>query len=195
MQSCLNSCIYVGGTAVLMTRWDRRVALELIQRYQVTSWRNISTMVVDLLSDPELDRYDLSSLQGIGGGGAAMPAAIAAKLEQTSGLKYHEGYGLSETMAATHINPPQAPKAQCLGIPITGVDSRVIDPDTGRELGPKETGEIVMNGAQVFRGYWNRPDATAEASSSWKASASSAPATSATTTRRAISSWSTGSSG
>ncbi|WP_028240135.1 long-chain-fatty-acid--CoA ligase [Stutzerimonas azotifigens] len=163
MQSCLNSCIYVGGTAVLMTRWDRRVALELIQRYQVTSWRNISTMVVDLLSAPELDRYDLGSLQGIGGGGAAMPAAIAAKLEQTSGLKYHEGYGLSETMAATHINPPQAPKAQCLGIPITGVDSRVIDPDTGRELGPKETGEIVMNGAQVFRGYWNRPDATAEA--------------------------------
>ena len=68
---------------------------------------------------------------------------------------------MTETMAATHINPPQRPKQQCLGIPIFGVDSRVVDPETLRELTPGESGEIVMHGPQVFQGYWNNPEATA----------------------------------
>ncbi|RHW19750.1 long-chain-fatty-acid--CoA ligase [Pseudomonas jilinensis] len=163
MQSCMNSTLYVGGTLVVMTRWDRKVAAELIQRHQVTTWRNISTMVVDMLSDPDIDNYDISSLRGIGGGGAAMPAAVAHKLEAKTGLIYMEGYGLSETMAATHANPFQACKAQCLGIPTIGVDSRVINVDTLEQLGPHETGEIVMAGEQIFQGYWNKPEATAEA--------------------------------
>ncbi len=163
MQSCMNSTLYVGGTLVVMTRWDRKVAAELIQRYKVTTWRNISTMVIDMLSDPDIDNYDISSLRGIGGGGAAMPAAVAHKLEAKTGLIYMEGYGLSETMAATHANPFQACKAQCLGIPTIGVDSRVINVDTLEQLGPHETGEIVMAGEQIFQGYWNKPEATAEA--------------------------------
>ncbi|SDU21098.1 long-chain-fatty-acid--CoA ligase [Halopseudomonas salegens] len=163
MQSCMNSTLYVGGTLVVMTRWDRKVAAELIQRHQVNTWRNISTMVVDMLSDPDIDQYDISSLRGIGGGGAAMPAAVAHKLQAKTGLVYMEGYGLSETMAATHANPIQACKAQCLGIPSIGVDSRVINVDTLEQLGPHETGEIVMAGEQVFQGYWNNPAATAEA--------------------------------
>ncbi|PAU85690.1 long-chain fatty acid--CoA ligase [Pseudomonas sp. WN033] len=163
MQSCMNSTLYVGGTLVVMTRWDRKVAAELIQRHKVTTWRNISTMVIDMLSDSDIDNYDISSLRGIGGGGAAMPAAVAHKLEAKTGLIYMEGYGLSETMAATHANPFQACKAQCLGIPTIGVDSRVINVDTLEQLGPHETGEIVMAGEQIFQGYWNKPEATAEA--------------------------------
>ncbi len=163
MQAGMNLSIYVGGTQVMMTRWDRKTAARLIQDYQVTNWRNIPTMVVDLLAEPSIADYDLSSLERIGGGGAAMPAAVAAKLESQFGLKYTEAYGLSETMAATHANPPEAAKQQCLGIPSIGVDSRVIDMDTLQELGPGETGEIVINGQQVFTGYWRRDDATAEA--------------------------------
>ena len=163
MQVCMNAAIYLGTTQVIMTRWDRITAAQLIERYGVTAWRNIPTMVVDLLSDPEVEKYDLSSLQSIGGGGAAMPAAIAAKLENKMGLRYAEGYGLSETLSATHMNPPTAPKAQCLGIPIIGVDSRVVNVDTFEELGVGEVGEIVINGEQVFQGYWRRPDATEEA--------------------------------
>lgn len=163
MQSCMNSTLYAGGTLVVMTRWDRKVAAQLIERCQVNTWRNISTMVVDMLSDPDIDQYDISSLQSIGGGGAAMPAAVAAKLAAKTGLTYMEGYGLSETMAPTHVNPPQASKAQCLGIPLIGVDSRVINVDTLEEVGPGVTGEIIMRGEQIFQGYWNRPEATAEA--------------------------------
>ncbi|GAA6132785.1 long-chain-fatty-acid--CoA ligase [Halopseudomonas sabulinigri] len=163
MQSCMNSTLYAGGTLVVMTRWDRKVAAKLIQRLKINTWRNISTMVVDMLSDPDIDQYDISSLTGIGGGGAAMPAAVAAKLQEKTGLIYMEGYGLSETIAATHVNPPHACKAQCLGIPFIGVDSRVIDVETLKEVEPGVTGEIIMRGEQIFQGYWNRPDATEEA--------------------------------
>lgn len=161
MQGCMNSPVYAGATTVLLPRWNREVAAKLIARYRVTGWTSVPTMVVDLLSSPNADQYDLSSLRSIGGGGAAMPEAIAHKLENTYGLKYLEGYGLSETIAATHINPERKPKRQCLGIPIFNVDSRVVDPDTLQELGPKQTGEIVTHGPQVFQGYWNRPEANA----------------------------------
>ena len=69
MQSCMNSTLYAGGTLVVMTRWDRKVAAALIEKLKINTWRNISTMVVDMLSDPDIDKYDISSLTGIGGGG------------------------------------------------------------------------------------------------------------------------------
>jgi fatty-acyl-CoA synthase len=129
----------------------------------VTSWSAITTMLVDFLSSPNIGRYDLSSLKVLGGGGAAMPEALALKLEETVGLPYVEGYGLSETMAPTHINPPQRPKRQCAGIPIFNTDARVLEVDSSTELGPHEVGEIVVSGPQVCQGYWKQPRATAEA--------------------------------
>lgn len=161
MQNSMNTPIFAGATMVMMTRWDRRTAAELIRRHRVTQWRSITTMAIDFLSDPDVASFDLSSLTGIGGGGAAMPGPVAARLKELTGLDYIEGYGLSETIAATHINPHERPKPQCLGIPLFDVDSRVINPDTMEELGPNETGEIVVSGPQVFLGYWNRPEETA----------------------------------
>jgi long-chain acyl-CoA synthetase len=92
-----------------------------------------------------------------------MPEALARKLEEVIGLPFVEGYGLSETMAPTHINPPQRPKRQCAGIPFFNTDSRVLDLQDSHELEPNEVGEIVVHGPQVFRGYWNAPEATAAA--------------------------------
>ena len=112
MQGSMNSPIYCGSRVVLMTRGDRRVAAKLIERYQVSRWVNIVTMAIDLLSDPEVENYDLSSLENIGGGGAAMPAAVSDKLFKLTGLRYMEGYGLSETIAGTHINPTDSPPMQ-----------------------------------------------------------------------------------
>jgi fatty-acyl-CoA synthase len=163
MQNCMNGPLYVGATIVLMPRWNRSVAAQLVQRYRITSWTAVPTMVVDFLSMPDIDHYDLSSIRAMGGGGAAMPEAIAQRLQDLCGLTYIEGYGLTETIAPTHINPPQRPKKQCLGIPIFGTDSRVVDPETLCELTPGEVGEIVTHGPQVFKGYWNNPEATAAA--------------------------------
>src|SRR3979490_1350634 len=78
------------------------------------------------------------------------------------GIPYVEGYGLTETAAATHMNPGDRPKKQCLGIPIYGVDSRIVDPTTLQELPAGEIGEIVMHGPQVFLGYWRKPEDTAQ---------------------------------
>ena len=163
MVSLMHSCIYLGATMVVMPRWDRDVAGHLISKWKVTHWTNIPTMVIDLLGSPHLEQYDLSSLVYIGGGGAAMPEAVAQRLLEQFGLRYVEGYGLTETAAPSHTNPPDQPKQQCLGIPFISVDSRVVDPETLQELPVGESGEIVTHGPQVFKGYWKRPEATAAA--------------------------------
>ena len=163
MQGGLNGAIFGGNTVVLMQRWDRDLAAQLIERYKVTSCTFISTMVVDFLSSPNAGKYDLSSLTFMSGGGAAMPEAVAKKLEATYGLQYMEGYGLSETMSPTHLNPPDRPKKQCLGMPISDTEARVVDPATMKQLAAKQIGEIIVRGPQVFQGYWNNPDATRQA--------------------------------
>ena len=163
MQAGMNAPIHVAATIVILSRWDRDVAGMQIQRARVTNWSAITTMLVDFLSNPNLGRYDLSSLKVLGGGGAAMPEALARKLEDVIGLPFVEGYGLTETMAPSHINPPHRPKRQCGGIPFFNTDARVIDVESRRELGPKEVGEIIVHGPQVFRGYWKQPQASAEA--------------------------------
>jgi fatty-acyl-CoA synthase len=162
MQGSMNGPLYNGNTVVLLPRWDRDVAAECVQRYGIATWTGVPTMVQDFFSNPNIDRFDLSSIRRLSGGGAAMPATVAQRLEARD-IQYCEGYGLSETIAATHINPPDRPKNQCLGIPIYDVDSRVIDPVTLRELPAGEMGEIVICGPQVFQGYWNRPEETARA--------------------------------
>ena len=162
MQGGMNSPLYNGNTVVLLPRWDRVVAAECVQRYRVGSWTAVPTMIQDFFMNPNIERYDLTSIRKLSGGGAAMPATVAQRLKDR-GITFYEGYGLTETMAATHLNPPGHAKQQCLGIPIYGVDSRVIDPVTLSELPPGEVGEIVTHGPQVFLGYWNKPEASAQA--------------------------------
>jgi fatty-acyl-CoA synthase len=160
MVSVMHSNIYTGATLVVMPRWDRDLAGWLISNCKVTGWTNIPTMVIDLLASPNFANYDLSSLVHIGGGGAAMPQAVAQRLLEQYDLKYVEGYGLTETAAPSHSNPPDAPKQQCLGIPFMGCDARIVDPETLRELPVGEQGEIIIHGPMVFDGYWKRPEAT-----------------------------------
>ena len=152
MVSVMHAAIYMGATLLVMPRWDRDLAGRLISRYKVTTWTNIPTMVIDLLASPNFAQYDLSSLAYIGGGGAAMPQAVAQRLLEHYGLRYAEGYGLTETAAPSHTNPPDNPKQQCLGIPFIGTDARVIDPDTLQEMPVGEQGEIIIHGPEVFEG-------------------------------------------
>jgi fatty-acyl-CoA synthase len=159
----IHAPIYAGATVVLMPRWDRELAAALIARHRVTHWTCIPTMVIDLLGSPNVAEFDLSSLRFLSGGGAAMPQAVAERLQRDFGLTFAEGYGLTETTAPSHSNPPERAKLQCLGIPIFGVDSRVVDPNTLEELPDGEVGEIVTHGPMVFQGYWRHPQATERA--------------------------------
>lgn len=152
-----------GGKVVVVARWDRDVARELVRTHGVTLWTNTATMVIDLMASPNFRAEDLSTLRNVTGGGASLPAAIGQRLLDLTGITFTEGYGLTETMAQTHSNPRGRQKLQCLGIPLFDVDARVVDLDTGEELPAGGIGEIVMHGPQVMQGYWNRPQATAEA--------------------------------
>jgi len=163
MTGDMNAGLCSGSTIVMMTRWDPVTALTLAERYQCTAMTAISTMIVDLLSHPAYRADALASLVALGGGGAPLPAAVGEEITERLGVTYQEGYGLTETIAMTHANPPDRTKLQCLGIPTFGVDSRIIDPESLRELSPNETGEIIIAGDQVMLEYWNQPDATAEA--------------------------------
>ena len=163
MVSVMHASMYGGTTLVIMPRWDRELAGQLISRWRVTHWTNIPTMVIDLLASPNFDKFDLTSLVYIGGGGAAMPQAVAQHLFEQYGLRYAEGYGLTETAAPSHSNPHDRTKQQCLGVPFISCDARVIDPTTLKEVAQGEQGEIIMSGPQIFQGYWKRPEATADA--------------------------------
>lgn len=163
MVHSMHAPIFTGSAMVILTRWNREHAVQFIQDYKCTHWINISTMVIDFLANPKLREYDLSSLSVIAGGGAPLPEAVGEKLFEATGLKFVEGYGLSETISHTHFNPPDRPKLQSLGVPAFGVDARIIDPVTLKELGVGEVGEIVVNGPQVFKGYYNQPEETEQA--------------------------------
>jgi len=149
-----------GATSVIVPRWDRELVGRLISRHRVSHWTCIPTMIIDLFASPNCASFDLSSLRYLSGGGAAMPQAVAERLQREFGITFAEGYGLTETAAPTHANLPERAKPQCLGIPIFGTDSRIVDPDTLRELPIGETGEIVTHGPMVFKGYWGHPEAT-----------------------------------
>jgi fatty-acyl-CoA synthase len=148
--------VYSGGTMVIQRRWDPLAAAQLVERHHCTHWDNVPTMVVDLLSHPRALERDVSSLKWIFGGGAAMPEAIAQRLFEVCGVRYIEGYGMTETISQTHINPPQNPKQQCLGIPTFDTGALVVDPESFQPLAPGGQGEIVVRGPQLLIGYWGR---------------------------------------
>lgn len=153
----------VGGKLLMLARWDRNGARQLVREHQATLWTTTPTMVIDIMSSPEFDPADLRTLRDVTGGGASLPEAIGRKLYQESGIDYIEGYGLSETMAQSHTNPKGRTKLQCLGIPLFNVDARILSLETGQALAPHEVGEIVIHGPQVMKGYWNRPEETEKA--------------------------------
>lgn len=155
MQNSMNVPLFRGDCIVLMTRWDVKTALYMIKKYRIASWRSITTAIIDLIAEYDPKKNDLSSLKSLGGGGATMPIATARKLKKITSLNYIEAYGLTETMAPTHINPPDAPRLGSIGIPIFDVDARIINIENGKQLGANKKGELVIDAPQLFSGYWN----------------------------------------
>jgi fatty-acyl-CoA synthase len=160
MQLGMNRCVYAGATMVLTQQWDPLVAAELIQRYACSHWNTVPVMYVDVMSHPDVPARALASLIVASGGGASMPHAVAQKLKERYSLDFVEGYGLTETMAPSHSNPPHRAKLQCIGIPLFGVESLIVNPNTMSVLPSGSVGEIVLRGPQLFKGYWNNESAT-----------------------------------
>jgi fatty-acyl-CoA synthase len=163
LQNGMNMPIFLGGTSVMLPRWNPALAARLIERHRVTAWTAPPPMILDFFSNPEAGKRDLSSLTLLSGGAAAMPEAVAAMMQERYGITYNEGYGLTETASFLQANPLHRGKRQCLGIPAQGVDTRIVDPETLKELPQGEVGELVTHAPQNCTGYWRNPEADREA--------------------------------
>ncbi|HEU4975536.1 MAG TPA: long-chain fatty acid--CoA ligase [Baekduia sp.] len=162
-QTCaMNATILSGGCLTLIPRFDPAKALEIIQRDKVDVFEGVPTMYGAMLHLPEREDYDTSSLHVCASGGASLPVELLRGFEEAFGCKVLEGYGLSETSPVASFNhPDRERKAGSIGTPIEGVEMKVVG-DDDQDLPAGEVGEIVIRGHNVMKGYWNRPDATAE---------------------------------
>jgi long-chain acyl-CoA synthetase len=159
---CMNNAVRAGACLTMIPRFDPAKALEIIQRDRVTLFEGVPTMYHAMLHYPERERYDVSSLKTCVSGGSAMPVEVMRGFERAFGAVVLEGYGLSETSPVASFNHlDREHKPGSIGTPINGVEMKVVD-DADNELPPGEVGEIVIRGHNVMKGYWNRPDATAE---------------------------------
>ena len=163
LQNGMNLPLLLGGTIVMLRRWDREAAARLIERERVQFWAAPPAMLVDFFAQPGIDARDLSSLRLLVGGGAAVPEAVATRLREHYRLPFNEAYGLTETASFLHCNPVDRPKPCCLGLPTFGVASLIVDPETLQPLPAGQTGELLTRGAQLMLGYWNNPAADAQA--------------------------------
>jgi long-chain acyl-CoA synthetase len=162
--SAMNSAIASGASITLLPRFDAAKAIEIIDRDKVTVFMGVPTMYVGLLHDPSLAGVDASSLRYCVSGGASLPVEVLNAVEEKLGATLLEGYGLSETSPVATFNQPANPtKPGSIGTPISGVECKLVD-DDGNDIpeGTDAVGEIAIKGPNVMKGYWNRPDATAE---------------------------------
>jgi long-chain acyl-CoA synthetase len=159
----LNAALISGACLTLLPRFDPGAALEMIGRDGVTVFEGVPTMYSALLHHPAKSEADVSSLRVCVSGGAAMPVEVLRGFEAAFGCMILEGYGLSETSPVASFNHPDAErKAGSIGTPIEGVEMRVVD-SSGSDVPAGEVGEIAIRGHNVMKGYWGRPEATAEA--------------------------------
>jgi long-chain acyl-CoA synthetase len=162
LTSGLNSMMRAGGCLTLLPRFEPAKALEIIERDRVTILLGVPTMYTALLHAPERESVDMSTLKLCVSGGAAMPVEVLRGFDTAFGCKVLEGYGLSETCGMASFNRPDREcKPGSIGLPVEGVDMKVVDED-GAELPQGEVGEIVMRSPHVMKGYFGRADATAE---------------------------------
>jgi long-chain acyl-CoA synthetase len=164
MSVTMNTPILVGGEVILMPRFKARDVLAAIQRFRPTFFIGVPTMFVAFSNLPGVERYDLSSLQGIFVGAAPLTRAIKTDFEAKTGGRMIEGYGLTEAVTAIMANPYHGQhKIGSIGLPFPDVDAKIVSLDDGRDLPPGEPGEIVLRSPTLMLGYYQNPPATRQA--------------------------------
>jgi long-chain acyl-CoA synthetase len=162
-QTCgLNTSISSGACLALVPRFEAGRVLETIERERVTVFEAVPTMYVALLHHPGRERFDISKLRLCVSGGAALPVEVLRGFEAAFECTVLEGYGLSETSpVASFSQADRERKLGSIGTPVTGVEMNVVGEDRN-QVAPGEVGEIAIHGPNVMKGYWHRPDATAQ---------------------------------
>jgi long-chain acyl-CoA synthetase len=161
-QTCgLNAAVLAGATLTLIPRFDAATALKVIERDRVSVFEGVPTMYVSMVQEGRA-AADTSSLRLCISGGAALPGEVLSAFADEFGALILEGYGLSETSPVASFNRIGKAKAGSIGLPIEGVEMRVVDA-AGVDVARGDVGEIAIQGHNVMCGYWNKPEATTEA--------------------------------
>jgi long-chain acyl-CoA synthetase len=156
---------------VMMHHFDPERALELIEREQITVFGGVPTMALQILDSPDFARRDTSSVRSVSYGGAPAPPELVKRIKAAFPEgQPGNGYGLTETSAATSMNtgPDYVARPESVGVAVPVTDVAVVpeefegtEPPEDRQRGPEVTGELWVRGPQVVKGYWNRPEETA----------------------------------
>ncbi len=163
MEVLLNISLYHGATLVTVPRFDLEQFLKIMQDYGITRAHLVPPIVLALAKHPVVDKYDLSKLKVITSGAAPLSDDVTRKAAQRLGCIIKQGYGMTEASPITHVAPddPARIKDGTVGLPIPNTEYKIVDYETGKELGPHEVGEVWIRGPQIMKGYLNNPDATA----------------------------------
>ena len=155
----------MGGKLVMMYRWNAERAIELIEREKLSGFGGVPSMVWEVLESPALEKHDLTSVTNIGYGGAPAPPELVRKIKEyfPASVSAGNGYGLTETSSDAIANggADYVRKPHSVGLPLPVDELRVVDLE-GNDVEPGTVGELWIKGPNVVRGYWNKPEATAE---------------------------------
>ena len=177
MTVTMNATLFEGGSFHLLPSWDAQQAVSLIEDEGITLMHGVPAMYNDIINQPNAEEFDLSSLRLCGVGGSGIPVEVLRRFEELYDATLYEGYGLTETSPVTHFNTPaQGRRVGSIGRTLPGIDCRIVTPEFERvppiEEGPIDedetdldeiTGELVIAGPNVMKGYYNLPEANAEA--------------------------------
>ncbi|QIG54241.1 long-chain fatty acid--CoA ligase [Altererythrobacter sp. BO-6] len=160
----LNHAVASGGAIAMVPRFEARQVLATIAGKRTTGFPGVPTMFQALLDHPDFARTDFSSLKVCISGGAPMPAPVHAKFEEQTGVRLVEGYGLTESSGVVSANPYEGMRKRgTIGQVVPGTEVILLDKEDPAKLAPAgEPGELAVHGPQVMKGYWNRPEASAE---------------------------------
>lgn len=157
--------VWVGGLQILIPKYDVEQVLAAIRDFKPTYFPAVPTVFVSLLAHPKITEYGLDVVRSFNSGGAPCPVEVMEEFETRIGRPLNQGYGLSETSPVTHSTPQLARrKFASIGLPMPDTDMKIVDVETGTsEMPLGEAGELCLCGPQVMKGYWNRPDESANA--------------------------------
>jgi len=176
MTVTMNATLFNGGAYYPMAEWEAETAVDLIEDEDITLLHAVPAMYNDLINQPDAAEFDFGSLRFANSGGSGLPMEVLETWDSLYDVPLCEGYGLTETSPVTHANHPDDRRPGSIGKPLPGVDARIVDDDFATvdpvEEGPVDednaalheiTGELVISGPNVMKGYYERPDANAEA--------------------------------
>jgi len=138
--------------------------LEAIRKFRPTFAPLVPTMYIGMLNHPDLKKTDVTCIKGCFSGSAPLPVEVIHEFEKATGAVIVEGFGMTETTPVTHINPfaGGARKVGSVGVPVSDTEARIVDLESGiTDMPPGERGELIVRGPQVMKGYWNKPEETA----------------------------------